>query len=468
MRTYAYARASGGKTESAMQNEPLLLDPDRVQKILELERIMRRTPSLDSEAIQSQTISIRDAIEISEGRLSADNITTQQKLLVDAVAEERKTQLGLNYTDSAAGHNIILVLRDSMLGGIRGAYFPPPLQYIAVSNLNSVTDMQSVLHHELAHSIQYLSPRPEGLSSYDLALWQLGKEGQAFVVQAADQRERANSAPLTDQEKIAAFTRETTLLDSYTSQTENRSRNDGRRLTFDEFAEAFGTLPTEAGNFLKNAGYKDPADIFDVNSAFHRQRIVTEATPLDYRELPAASTAIERFESKDKQFAVLVERHGDQKTVSVYHKQLAFGPNDALIDDHYVMINYLDLRLNTTGSIVHTSMPYTNGNSLSIDVDIGTLKNPRSKIETSLYDPKADKELRSPISFKRIEPPKRSALDEPTQTADEMAELASKKDQTNLVGTFVQAVNLQSAASPSPSQIAPTEITTSPQMRPRI
>lgn len=258
-------------------------------------------------------IDMNTAIAVADGKMSGDKLTDKQRQLVEVVKEERKTQGGRELTDEAAQNNYTLKVEyDKRRNGLENDGDRSIAVKLAGDHGQalSLDVRQETLHHELVHADQALSGNgkpPEGLSSFDRALWGYGRERQAFVAEEEDRRERKGLPPLTDEEKRTIFADR--VAGAYYAETykfAETSREDGRHLTEKEFENAFGVTPGNKNNFLTGGNYTDPVNIFDSpdgknikDGTLHRVRMEEEGVQIPYDQLPQSGGSVTRAEGKD-------------------------------------------------------------------------------------------------------------------------------------------------------------------------
>lgn len=301
----------------------------RVEKIIQSPREEGGDIQRD-EIARNSTISMRDAIDISEGRKSGANLRHEQRVLVEVVEKERETEVGRALTDAAAEDGEWLAVdNNNNWGGMHNerenlTIITAKDEKFGFDRTNDINSMALTLHHEMVHHEQQqrdLSRPPEDLSSYDKKLWYLGNEGQAHVAKQDELRRTQGLPPLTDEQKRHVF-------ESY-PQTEgysehydlkNVSRHDGRQLTMEEYEQAFGAVPghEEDGNYLKGH-YGDPAEIYNEEYHFADAKKEAEKVPYNYEELPEATEERLRFEPNDGRYVVYVKNEDGGKPEVEYY-----------------------------------------------------------------------------------------------------------------------------------------------------
>lgn len=296
-------------------------------------------------------ISMQDAIAIAdhtkEDFHKRKNLTEDQKALIAVVADERKTQAGRMLTDSAAHRGEYLAAAaPAQSSGPLGEQMGDVTVLDTKSGRSKGDSLTNVLHHELTHSLQQETAKiPDGLSSFDRKLWQLGIEGQAFAA-AADENARRHGQTMTDTQRqtefqefvVAKFMEGRGVGYQRVDGLEDSTRTDGRQLTVAEFEKAFGFIPGHEKdakgnpvNFLANGNFKDVADIFindpqgrpnEKNGYIEYMRELASQKPVKFEDLPVAApgSGDARFETMDKDLVILVShpKGSPDAHVSVY------------------------------------------------------------------------------------------------------------------------------------------------------
>jgi hypothetical protein len=296
-------------------------DQERLKQVEDLVlKDESRSDEAERERLGKSVISVRDAIDVADGRRKSSGLSAEQLRLVQIVAQERRTESGRLLTDRAAADDVWLAASGRI--GEEG-FQQRKLKIIVVAFADSKGDrtkdtngLTETLDHELVHSWQFdvkTGYSPPGLSSYDRKLWALGCEGQAFVAQEVDRRERGGLPGLSDREKGDLFYSAVKEGDYAGSlRMDQSTRSDGRKLTMAEFTAAFGSLPGRKGNFLAGRPgevddiFLTPADKKDEFSKMRRAWYEASQKPLGYGELPKGGANVTRVESGDRNTVIVV------------------------------------------------------------------------------------------------------------------------------------------------------------------
>ncbi len=331
-------------------------DPKRLEQAQEIIQKAARPddPPQSRELARESVISMADAISLAERFFEKNElkieeleglVTARQLSIVGNVSLLRKTQEGRDLTDLAEKNDVWLAIDEDIpkaIGqwhaDIKMASLPIPRMFGSdpavtgqrVSVALEMLDALKTLDHEMTHALHTFTGRdkpPEDLSDYDLSIYLLAGEAHAQTHSAVQMAKMAGK-PLTDAEKRKVFSKDV-LSSEWLAENYNfpgSSRANGRKLTMDEFADAFGVIGGEDGNFLKGH-YADPADIFTpekpdsgrVPSLYYHARYEAERPFVPLSDIPVGPDT-RRFIGKDGKYIIdMTMLPEDRARVELFH-----------------------------------------------------------------------------------------------------------------------------------------------------
>jgi hypothetical protein len=231
-------------------------------------------------------VSVKDALNAHSAPTRPTDLQSDQNKLTDLLQRAVKLETCRIVAEAAAGEDVYLSGWRDVSAQSNGTYLTffklallnwgvfnhaidgnASRESLIFSDEENLRDMTRALCHELAHSYQVqiwknLYP-PAGLNSFSKALWSIAAEAQAQLISDVDEQADGKGKDKINNQFLRNLYSQKLFYDNHVYYAEkdrvqssyklsDKSCDDGRFFTTEEFKGAFGLLPGRSGNFWEN------------------------------------------------------------------------------------------------------------------------------------------------------------------------------------------------------------------------